>query len=233
LQKSDIPVKAAYVYLDPSRSRYYLESRTPSDALHFKKLFGPDRLAVNYSGLRYFFHPTSFSQVNESIVPTMLEQARKLLDPTPSQRLLDLYCGYGLFCHFLSSDYREVIGIDGEGPSIRFARLNCRAGGDSKKVNFIAQRITPHSLDNYLPSSSVPEVVLLDPPRQGPQNGVIEALCRRRPMAVLHVFCGVDQIPESLREWKHYGYEVNRVVPMDMFPGSANLEILILLQPVK
>jgi len=59
---------------------------------------------------------------------------------------------------------------------------------------------------------------------------VIAALARRKPKKALHIFCGVDQIPPSLREWQANGYQVRRVVPLDIFPGSANLEILILLE---
>ena len=75
------------------------------------------------------------------------------------------------------------------------------------------------------------EAVLLDPPRQGPQPGVISALSRRRPGKVLHVFCSVDQIPAALKEWQRSGYQVRRIVPLDMFPGSINLEVLVLLTP--
>ena len=47
---------------------------------------------------------------------------------------------------------------------------------------------------------------------------------------VLHIHCGVDQIPDSLRQWKQQGYKIQRIVPLDMFPGTAALEVLILLQ---
>ena len=75
------------------------------------------------------------------------------------------------------------------------------------------------------------EVMLLDPPRQGTLPGVIASLARRKPKKVLHIFCGVDQIPPSLKEWQANGYQARRVAPLDMFPGSANLEILVLLEP--
>jgi len=72
LQKLPIAVTAAFVYLDPSQSDYYLESKRPAETLNFKKLFGPDQLMATYHDCRYQFHPTSFSQINESMVETML-----------------------------------------------------------------------------------------------------------------------------------------------------------------
>jgi tRNA/tmRNA/rRNA uracil-C5-methylase (TrmA/RlmC/RlmD family) len=232
LQKLPIAVSAAFVYLDPSQSDYYLETKRPAETLHFKKLFGPDQLGATYGDCRYQFHPTSFSQINESMVETMLKQARELMAPAPDQSLLDLYCGYGLFSHFLAPEYRQVLAVDGEGPSIRAAeansRLNKHRGGQTK---FLAHRITAGFLEKLLPPPMPNEAILLDPPRQGTLPGVIAALARRKPRKVLHIFCGVDQIPPSLREWQANGYKVQRITPLDMFPGSANLEVLILLEP--
>ncbi len=232
LQKLSEPVSAAFIYFDPSRSDYYLESRRPADALHFKKLFGPDLLTVKHGDCRFRFHPTSFSQINESMVPEMLAFSREMLAPGADEYLLDLYCGYGLFSHFLAPDYKQVLGVDAEGPSIRSAtnnsRLNSRRGGRTK---FLPKHIEVKFLEELLSNYAPPESVLLDPPRQGPQAGVIATLSSGRPRNVLHVFCGVDQIPASLKEWRTGGYQVRRVVPLDMFPGTANLEVLVLLTP--
>ena len=232
LQKLPEPIVSATAYLDPTKSDYYLESRRPSEGINFKKLFGPDQLAVSHGGCRYLFHPTSFSQVNESMVELMLAQARALLVPKPDEQLLDLYCGYGLFSHFLAPDYKQVLAIDAEGPSIRSAvansKLNKDRGGSTK---FLARRITRSLFEKGVPSATGPETVLLDPPRQGPMPGVIKAISKRRPKRILHIFCGVDQIPDSLKQWQANGYKVSRIVPLDMFPGSANLEVLVLLVP--
>ena len=79
-------------------------------------------------------------------------------------------------------------------------------------------------------SSDMPEKILLDPPRQGTATGVLEILAARRPCSVLHIHCGVDEIPRELNRWRIGGYRVRRVVPLGMFAGSANLEILIGLE---
>jgi len=231
LSKKLPEVGAAFAYLDPTRSDYYLESRRPDRAVSFKKLFGPDRLQEIYEGVRYFFHPTSFSQVNEAIVPVMLRQVREMLRPEDGQALLDLYCGYGLFSLFLAPSVRQVLAIDAEGPSVRAAIGNSKLAGRAKaNCRFLARRITGPLLDG-LAQGFRPDLVLLDPPRQGPQADVIPAVCRRRPARVLHIFCGVDQIPASLAQWRQGGYGVERVVPLDMFAGTANLEVLVLLRP--
>jgi len=232
LQQQPEPVAAAFVYHDPSRSDYYLESRRPDDALQMKKLFGPAWLAVEFGGCRYRFAPTSFSQINESMTPVMLNLSCDLLDPAPHESLLDLYCGYGLFSHFLAPGYRQVVGIDAAGASIRAATDNSRLNVGGSRCTFLARPITGDLIANLRLAATAREAVLLDPPRQGPRAGVIAALAQRRPRTVLHIFCGIDHIPAALADWQAHGYEVQRIVPLDMFPGTAHLETLVLLGSV-
>lgn len=228
LQKFYPKVTAAYIY-PAADSEYYLEERQPADLLHFKRLFGKTDLVATHHPCRYFYHPTSFSQVNESMVPKMLEIAKELLAPLPGEHLLDLYCGYGLFSHFLAPAYKQVLGIDGEGPSIRSAISNKKVNPASKNSRFLARKLTEQSVEEIpFPTRQAVESILLDPPRLGPARGVIDALAQRNPRQVLHIHCGVDQIPTSIEQWQQNGYQVTRIVPLDMFPGSANLEVLIL-----
>ncbi|MDH4321195.1 MAG: hypothetical protein OEV73_06815, partial [Desulfobulbaceae bacterium] len=161
LRKGPVAVNGAFVYFDPTRSDYYLESRRP-DTMNFKKLFGPEMLSATYKHCRYRYHPTSFSQINESMVEGMLERAHELLAPTPDQCLLDLYCGYGLFSHFLARDYRQVLGVDSEGPSIRAATENSRY--NPGRTKFLSRRITAEALEEVLDNAPTPQAVILDPP---------------------------------------------------------------------
>ncbi len=229
LQNFPDKITAAYIFPDPTCSDYYLENRRPADLLNFKKLFGKTNLTVCFDKYRLNYHPTSFSQVNESMVPIMLNMAHELLSAASSKKLLDLYCGYGLFSHFLAPYFKNVVGIDAEGPSIRSAITNIKLNKKSRNTKFIAHRITG-KIDSFLPPPATPETIILDPPRQGPHPDVIASLAHRNPAQVLHIFCGVDQIPMALKEWHDNGYHPHRIVPLDMFPGTANLEILILLQ---
>jgi 23S rRNA (uracil1939-C5)-methyltransferase len=68
----------------------------------------------------------------------MLAKARELLEPKPDKTLLNLYCGYGLFSHFLAPGYKQVLEIDGEGPAIRSAIFNKKFNPASKKALFLA-----------------------------------------------------------------------------------------------
>ncbi len=101
------------------------------------------------------------------------------------------------------------------------------------RVHFRAAAIDRDSLAAALPPPLPPgmEDVILDPPRRGADRAVIASIARRRPGRVLHLFCAADEVPGALGHWRQCGYFVRRVVPLDMFAGTPQLEILVLLTP--
>ncbi|MFC1526294.1 methyltransferase domain-containing protein [Candidatus Latescibacterota bacterium] len=233
LQERPEPVISAFAFCDPSRSEYYFEREAPPVPVRLKKLFGPARFPLPLAGRRYALPPTSFSQVNESMVEPMLAAVRQLLQPRAGDGLLDLYCGYGLFSHDLSDTCTEVVGLDVDRGSIQSARDQLRFSHPAGRVTFSCGDISPESLDRSLPQlpDHGRELVVLDPPRQGTAPGVVSHLAARRPHAVVHVFCGIESIPAAAAEWKSGGYAIVSCTPLDMFPGTPNLETLILLHP--
>ena len=139
LQESSLKVTAAHIYVDPSRSDYYLESNRPKDILAFKQLYGPRELTLKLSDFSLRYPVTGFSQINESQIQNLLNHAKRLLKPSKEYRLLDLYCGYGLFAFGIGKDCREVIGAEWEGPSVESAKASANSDDKlfgSNSVNF-------------------------------------------------------------------------------------------------
>lgn len=235
LSAFDRDIVSAFVFFDPERSRYYLDSAPPAaGSFKTKKLFGPEMLLVNLGSCRYRFFPTVFSQVNEAMVPVMLDTARELLAPAANQHLIDLYCGYGLFTHFLAGGYAHACGLELSRESIEAAELNTRLFPATNRVAFRVAQIGGGALLNQLPRPDQhAEVVLTDPPRQGMPEPVIAALASRRPVKVLQACCGTDEIPRQLAAWHSSGYRLTAIRPLDMFAGTPHLETLLLLEPGK
>ena len=123
-----------------------------------------------------------------------------------------------------------IVGVDSEGPAIEAAQGNARHAGLSQ-ARFAAGRLTAEFVETRVKKAADRERTLLDPPRQGTSPGVIEAVSRRAPETVLHVFCGTDEMPGELERWARAGYSLARAVPLDLFPGTSNLETLVLLRP--
>lgn len=231
LQSIPQSVVSAFVFCDPSRSDYYFEREAPPVPVRLKKLYGPARFMLNLGGHRYALPPTSFTQVNESMIGPMLACVRGLLRPQAGDRLLDLYCGYGLFAHDLADICSEAIGLDVDREAVEAAVEHLRHEQPKGHVTFLRRDISAENLDQCLPDLGGRELVILDPPRHGTTPGVIDHIATRRPERVLHLFCGVEALPEATAVWKRCGYDIVSCRPLDMFAGTPNLEALVLLEP--
>ena len=224
-------VASAYLFYDPGRSPFYLDDRAPEGPWKLKRLFGPETVRLRVRQRSYAFQPTAFCQVNASILPDFLEKAEQLLKPRPEQRLFDLYCGFGFFSLHLSPLYRETLGVDAAGAAIESAKDMAKAE-DGNRAKFNSGRILGGNLARLLPPvDGGPEAFILDPPRKGVEAGVIRELAARAPVRVLHIFCDMDTLPREVNQWRKAGYMIAKVLPVDMFPGTDNLEVMVAFIP--
>jgi tRNA/tmRNA/rRNA uracil-C5-methylase (TrmA/RlmC/RlmD family) len=236
-------VAAMFTFLDETRSEFYLESRS-AGAHPFKKLFGSEYLDLTAAGCKFLYPPSAFSQVNESILDAFLREAKKLLKPGPESTLIDLFSGYGLFAVVLGDSPERVVGMDFNGPAIHAASGNALHNRPDADIEFIAAAVTPSAIENKLPPCPADlygedeeqpegELFILDPPRSGVRPNVIAAIAKRSPARVLNIFCSADEVPHTLKAWKHNGYSPSAVRVFDMFPGSPNVETMVLLEKTK
>jgi len=223
-------LNGAFIFHDPDGSKYYLNSSADVDGIRLKRLFGNRMLSLTAGGIRYRYSPDGFSQVNLSICDAMLETAGALLSHPGGGRLLDLYSGYGFFSCYLAPEFNEITGIDFAEGSIDSARDNMKALKPKARWSYHSRRIDVRSLRDILPEPGMPEYVILDPPRNGTAPGVIAAVAERNPELALHIFCGVETIPAEIDLWKYSGYQPVKCVPLDMFPGTPDVEVMVLLK---
>lgn len=242
--RAELPrIAAMFTFLDETRSEFYLESRS-AGAHPFKKLFGSEYLDLTAAGCKFLYPPSAFSQVNESILDAFLREAKKLLKPGPDSTLIDLFSGYGLFAVALGDTPERVVGMDFNGPAIHAASGNALHNRPDADIEFIAAAVTPAAIENKLPPCPADlynsdedqpegELFILDPPRSGVRPNVIAAVAKRSPARVLNIFCSADEVPNTLKAWKHNGYSPSAVRVFDMFPGSPNVETMVLLEKTK
>lgn len=227
-------VKGLFVFVDEERSRYYLSGRPtrserPSTP-RAQKLFGTDLLSHSVSGTPFRYSPLSFSQTNHAILPEFTGRAASLLQLSKDDALYDLYCGYGLFSLTLAPQVRSVTGVELSRGSISDAIANARRLR-AENVKFLSADISPAMMRRLLGGAEKgTRKVLLDPPRSGTASGVIDVIAEARPAAVLHIFCNPPVIASELQRWKNAGYAPVTAVPFDMFPGTDEVELMVLLR---
>lgn len=223
-------IVSCFMYLDEKNSDYYLERERPEKKVAFKKIFGSELMDVTIDGKKMLYPVTAFSQINLSMLETFIHTAFEMLGLKASDTLLDLYCGYGLFGLSGADHCARVLGIDYAGEAIQSAEKIAAHLYPGKPVRFIRGDITPELLKSRLPAPSPDDKIILDPPRSGCLPGIIETLASRKAGRILHVFCGTDTMKRELAIWQNNGWTIDRIVPLDLFPGTINLETLVLLK---
>ena len=176
--------------------------------------------------VRIHFKGTDFTQVNTGLNRLMVEQALRLLDPQPEDRLLDLFCGLGNFTLPLARRCRQVVGVEGDKGLVARARGNAEANGIENIGYYTADLYAPLAEEPWLKSSF--NKALLDPPRSGAAE-VLEYLPQLGIERIVYVSC----YPETLARdagllVNQHGYRLVSAGVMDMFPHTAHVESIAL-----
>ena len=221
-------IVAVFLYEDTSDRRYYLGSpdrRTSG----FRRIFGNKEVYQRICGRSFLYSPLSFSQVNMSMADQFVVTAGELLELDKSMTVFDLYSGYGLFALCFSEKVSSVIGVEIASESVASAIANAKRQRVTN-ARFIRSNITVESVSRLVAPLQPQDVVLLDPPRSGTLEGVIESIAAHKPARVLHIFCNIDIMPAELKRWDKARYTASRVIPFDMFPGTSSMETMVLLR---
>ncbi len=235
-------VAGVYVFVDEERSKYYL-SGTPrkgaqSNPKPLTKIYGNDSLFHKLGNNKYLYSPLSFSQTNHSILESFVGTAKEMLEVKKQDILYDLYCGYGLFSIAMAAEVRSVTGIELSRSSINDAVDNARRN-KMNNIRFQAADISAETLPRFFGEKLHTQLrdsagkglkFLIDPPRNGTSEDVIEYLAEQAPEKIVHIFCNADIIGKELQRWKQSGYLPVKAVPFDMFPGTNEIEMMVLLQ---
>lgn len=221
-------ITGLFLFEEESYGRYYLGTKNPRIQPRFKKIFGKAEIYQRIAGRSFLYPPLSFSQVNHSIIEMLVATAGDLLDLNMTQTLYDLYCGYGLFSLCLAEKAGKVIGVELSMQSVEAAAANARRNNIAN-ARFFRSDINAESLRRIMKHAASHDAVLLDPPRNGTAAGVIECIASCRPALVLHILCNIDLLPSELKRWKACGYKPVRAIPFDLFPGTSEVEVMVVL----
>jgi tRNA/tmRNA/rRNA uracil-C5-methylase (TrmA/RlmC/RlmD family) len=186
------------------------------------------RLRYTYKHLAFNYGASSFFQINQAMIPALLDLVRGALDPRPGQTLLDLYAGVGLFSIAMAKDYRQVTGLEIGQEAVECFQENIR-------VNNVANvRAIRGAVENSIQAGlremgNKPVSILVDPPREGMKKEVVLALKQGPVEKIAYVSCN----PATLaRDLKLLGasFTLKKVTPLDMFPQTRHLEAVAALE---
>jgi 23S rRNA (uracil1939-C5)-methyltransferase len=178
--------------------------------------------------VQFEFEPNDFVQVNAGLNRAMVSRAIELLQPTATDRVLDLFCGLGNFSLPLARRSGHVTGIEGEPKLIARARLNAERQG-FLNVNFITANLADQPEVASWATQSY-DKVLLDPPRTGARE-VLPVIARSGAKRVVYISCHPGSLARDAGLLvQEHGYTLRAAGVMDMFPHTAHVESLAVFE---
>lgn len=192
-------------------------------------LAGPPRIVEEIGGLKYLSSAGAFFQTSAWGAAFLADAVRRLVGAPEGARVIDLYSGGGLLSLALADAGAEVVGIEENPSAASDARASARANGLEDRAIFATGQA--ESLVRDLQRERRPYAVVLDPPRDGCDPRVIDAVARLAPQRIVYVSCEPTSLARDLALFQSAGYETVRVEPLDMFPHAFHVEAVVVLEP--
>jgi 23S rRNA (uracil1939-C5)-methyltransferase len=187
-------------------------------------LIGHNHVTQHVAGHAYRASAGRFFQVNTAVAETLVELALEWLDPGPDAIVLDAYCGVGLFTLPLAQRAGLVIGVELDPGATEDLILNL---GQIENVDVIEGPVEAVLPD--LVETGPLHGVVVDPPRQGLDVAVVDALVENGPPRLIYVSCDPATLARDVKRLARGGYTLADAQPVDMFPQTFHVETVALL----
>lgn len=179
--------------------------------------------------VKYQISPLSFYQVNPIQTEKLYETALEFAGLTGKETVWDLYCGIGTISLFLAKKAKQVYGVEIVPPAIADARKNAALNGIENAEFYVgkAEEVLP---EKYEQEGISADVIVVDPPRKGCDEAVLQTMLKMKPERIVYVSCDSATLARDLKRLCEGMYEVKRVAVCDMFPQGVHVESIVLLQ---
>ncbi|OGJ56419.1 23S rRNA (uracil-5-)-methyltransferase RumA [Candidatus Peribacteria bacterium RIFCSPHIGHO2_02_FULL_52_16] len=193
-------------------------------------LIGKPTISERLFDLQFEISPFSFFQTNTLGAEKLYRAIADAADLSLRDTVLDAYCGMGTIGQYLARFCQRVVGIESHPSAIEDA---LKSAGKNKisNISFYKGR-TEQILKDQLKAGSKYQfdVIVLDPPRAGLHPKALEAVIEHAPKKIVYVSCNTATLARDLGGFLKNGYELRTVQPVDLFPHTAHIESVSLLQ---
>ena len=194
----------------------------------FVSVYGDGYIEDILCGLRFKLSPRSFYQVNHDQAEQLYEKAMEFAGLTGQETVLDLYCGTGTITLALSRRAKQVYGVEIIDAAIRDAKENAVNNGIENAEFFCAD--AAQAARRFADEGIRPQVIVVDPPRKGLEESVIDSIASMAPDKVVYVSCDPATLARDIKRFAERGYETKQAEAFDMFPRCHHVESCVLLE---
>jgi 23S rRNA (uracil1939-C5)-methyltransferase len=185
---------------------------------------GQPRLGEMLGDVNFEISPRAFFQVNHIQTEIMLEIIKDYAQLRRSDIVLDAYCGTGSIALSIASDVNTIVGVESFKAAVKDAKRNA-FNNQITNCRFIkgnCEDIIPVMEEDF-------NVVILDPPRSGCKAELIQAVINKSPRSIIYVSCNPSTMARDLALFKNTAYTIEHVQPIDMFPQTYHVEVIIMM----
>ncbi|UTR08847.1 23S rRNA (uracil(1939)-C(5))-methyltransferase RlmD [Evansella sp. LMS18] len=215
IQESLPNVKSIIQNINPSRTNVIFGDKT-------EVLWGEEVIHDYIGDIKFAISARSFYQVNPDQTKVLYDKALEYAQLTGKETVIDAYCGIGTISLFLAQKAKHVYGVEIVPEAIADAKKNARLNG-FENVDFAvgeAEKVFPW----WYAQGVRPEVIVVDPPRKGCDESLLETIVNMNPDRVVYVSCNPATLARDLKYLDEHGYETKEVQPVDMFPHTTHVE---------
>ncbi|MBE6202928.1 MAG: 23S rRNA (uracil(1939)-C(5))-methyltransferase RlmD [Rikenellaceae bacterium] len=189
---------------------------------------GKDHIIEEMEGLQFKVGPKSFYQTNSEQAYELYKVTRDFAELKPTDVLYDLYTGTGTIANFCARRAAKVVGVEYVPEAIEDAVINSKLN-NIENTTFYAGDMKDVLSDDFVERNGRPDVIILDPPRAGVDERVLEVIKRAAPERMVYVSCNPSTQARDLALLDDM-YEILAVQPVDMFPHTHHVENVVKLR---
>ena len=170
---------------------------------------------------RFRISSKSFFQVNTDGAEKLVELVVEMLDVNPETTIVDAFAGVGLFSVPLARLARKVWAVERHSAAVRDLRHHAAEFKDQIHIVGTAMQ------DAFTQLPTKVDRVLADPPREGLGEDIARGLAKMQPGKIVLVACDPAALARDVKLLMDDGYELKRVVPLDLFPHTFHIEAVV------
>ncbi|UOQ48960.1 23S rRNA (uracil(1939)-C(5))-methyltransferase RlmD [Gracilibacillus caseinilyticus] len=215
LTKNYPHIKSIIQNINPDRTNVILGKKT-------KVLWGEEYIYDEIGDIRFAISAKSFYQVNPTQTKKLYDKTLEYADLKGHEIVIDAYCGIGTISLFLAKQAKKVYGVEVVSEAISDAKDNAKLNHIDNAEFFVgqAEKVMPW----WQAQGLKPDVIVVDPPRKGCDQALLEAMLAMKPKRIVYVSCNPSTLARDLRVLEDGGYETKEVQPVDMFPQTTHVE---------
>jgi 23S rRNA (uracil1939-C5)-methyltransferase len=192
-----------------------------------KVLWGQETITDYIGEFRFNISPLSFFQVNPVQTEVLYNKALEYAGLNGDEIVFDAYCGAGTISLFLSQKAKKVYGVEIVPEAIEDANKNALQNNIDNVEFFVGESETV--IPQLIQKGIKADVVVVDPPRKGCERSLLEAITVIEPRRIVYVSCDPATLARDLGILKDLGYKTLEIQPVDMFPQTAHVECVALI----